>query len=377
MLDFGATTFLGGFLISRGRRDAGAHLMRPVARLEEGRTSTAIFGAYCQPLGSRYTLCHGLGERSDGFAQRARARRHPRCGTRLRQGPQQYLQLGSLKWAGTTYPTPKGVIKIRHEKQADASGDQRATYQKRLRAIVRSKTTPTFFTKSKTARPSSPPSSPSYLCQSRTRPANLVSNGWLHRSASRRGRAALMAAGGKGSRKTWLQAKAYRCLWPAARAIGQGRRRFVGRKRSRQSGAKHQYARRALRSGQRAFGKFAWGREQCGAAVGAGDVDHGIARAPEDWKAQWISFRTNRRCRPIAKISCCRRRSIIGKKFTAGKEVKRAMLTARRAGDCRCGSGGGDAYFQARVGGLSPARAIRLHDVTSSLRPAKTILARS
>jgi hypothetical protein len=30
-------------------------------------------------------------------------------------------QLGSLQWAEGTFPTPKGIIRVRHEKQADGS----------------------------------------------------------------------------------------------------------------------------------------------------------------------------------------------------------------------------------------------------------------
>jgi hypothetical protein len=30
-------------------------------------------------------------------------------------------QLGRLKWAEGTYPTPRGAIKVRHERQSDGS----------------------------------------------------------------------------------------------------------------------------------------------------------------------------------------------------------------------------------------------------------------
>jgi hypothetical protein len=30
-------------------------------------------------------------------------------------------QLGSLKWAEGTFPTPLGIIRVRHEKQTDGS----------------------------------------------------------------------------------------------------------------------------------------------------------------------------------------------------------------------------------------------------------------
>ncbi len=114
MLDLGATTFWEDFDLD-WMKDAG--------RIDEitppGKKDIhGDFGAYCY-IGFRHSLCHGwasgptpwLTEHVLGIQIVA-----PGCKV-VRIEP----RLGDLQWAEGTYPTPMGVLKVRHEKQADGS----------------------------------------------------------------------------------------------------------------------------------------------------------------------------------------------------------------------------------------------------------------
>ena len=114
MLDQGATTFWEDFDLA-WTKEAGPidQLVAPGKKDLHGD-----FGAYCY-IGFRHSFCHGwaggptawlsknvLGVTpvAPGFAQ-------------VRISP----NLGHLAWAEGTYPTPKGTIHVRHDKQADGS----------------------------------------------------------------------------------------------------------------------------------------------------------------------------------------------------------------------------------------------------------------
>ena len=114
MLDQGATTFWEDFDLA-WTKDAGPidQLVAPGKKDLHGD-----FGAHCY-IGFRHSFCHGwaggptawlsknvLGVTpvAPGFAQ-------------VRISP----NLGHLAWAEGTYPTPKGTIHVRHDKQADGS----------------------------------------------------------------------------------------------------------------------------------------------------------------------------------------------------------------------------------------------------------------
>ena len=114
MLDFGATTFWEDFDLA-WTKNAGPidELVAPGKKDLHGD-----FGAHCY-VGFRHSFCHGwaggptawlsknvLGVTpvAPGFAQ-------------VRIDP----QLGNLAWAEGTYPTPKGSIRVRHDRQADGS----------------------------------------------------------------------------------------------------------------------------------------------------------------------------------------------------------------------------------------------------------------
>lgn len=112
MLDLGATSFWEDFdmewLKNAGRIDE---------LVPEGKADVhGDYGKYCY-LGFRHSLCHGWASGPTAWMSR-----HvlgvevvePGCKT-VRIIP----NLGDLQWVEGTFPTPKGAIRIRHEKQAD------------------------------------------------------------------------------------------------------------------------------------------------------------------------------------------------------------------------------------------------------------------
>lgn len=114
MLDRGATTFWEDFdlawLDGSSRID---ELPAPGQKDLHGD-----YGAYCYE-GFRHSLCHGwasgptawLSEYVLGVQPLA-----PGC-TRIRVAP----QLGDLAWAEGAYPTPRGPLKVRHDRQPDGT----------------------------------------------------------------------------------------------------------------------------------------------------------------------------------------------------------------------------------------------------------------
>jgi hypothetical protein len=114
MLDFGATTFWEDFDLA-WTKDAGRidELVAPGKKNLHGD-----FGAFCY-VGFRHSFCHGwaggptawLSENVLGVTPVA-----PGC-AEVRIAP----HLGRLAWAQGTYPTPKGPIHVRHDKQPDGS----------------------------------------------------------------------------------------------------------------------------------------------------------------------------------------------------------------------------------------------------------------
>jgi hypothetical protein len=114
MLDMGATTFWEDFDLAWTKNAAPIDELVP-----EGKDDIhGDFGAYCYK-NLRHSLCHGwasgptswLSEHVLGVSVV-----EPGCKTIRIQA-----NLGDLTWAEGTYPTPMGVMKIRHDKQADGS----------------------------------------------------------------------------------------------------------------------------------------------------------------------------------------------------------------------------------------------------------------
>jgi hypothetical protein len=76
------------------------------------------FGAHCY-IGFRHSLCHGWAGGPTAWLSRHVLGIEPAAPgfAKVRITP----RLGHLKWAEGTYPTPKGIIRVRHEKEADGS----------------------------------------------------------------------------------------------------------------------------------------------------------------------------------------------------------------------------------------------------------------
>jgi alpha-L-rhamnosidase len=114
MLDFGATTFWEDFDLE-WTKNAG-RIDEPVAPGKKDLHGD--FGAHCY-VGFRHSFCHGwaggptawLSKNVLGISPVA-----PGC-AKVRIQP----NLGRLAWAEGSYPTPKGLIHVRHEKQPDGS----------------------------------------------------------------------------------------------------------------------------------------------------------------------------------------------------------------------------------------------------------------
>lgn len=114
MLDLGATTFWEDFNLDWTENAGRIDEFTPQGK----KNIHGDFGAYCYP-GFRHSLCHGwasgptawLSEHVLGIKVL-----EPGC-KRLSITP----HLGNLEWAEGTFPTPKGILKVRHEKQANGS----------------------------------------------------------------------------------------------------------------------------------------------------------------------------------------------------------------------------------------------------------------
>ncbi len=114
MLDMGATTFWEDFDLAWTKNAAPIDELVP-----DGKDDIhGDFGAYCYK-NFRHSLCHGwasgptawLSEHVLGVSVV-----EPGCKT-IRIQP----NLGDLQWVEGTYPTPQGIVKIRHEKRPDGT----------------------------------------------------------------------------------------------------------------------------------------------------------------------------------------------------------------------------------------------------------------
>ncbi|MGG7663482.1 alpha-L-rhamnosidase C-terminal domain-containing protein [Dyadobacter sp. BHUBP1] len=114
MLDMGATTFWEDFDLAWTKNAA------PIDELVPDRKDDihGDFGAYCYKK-LRHSLCHGWASGPTSWLSEhvlGVSIVEPGCKA-IRIQP----NLGDLQWVEGTYPTPMGVVKIRHEKQADGT----------------------------------------------------------------------------------------------------------------------------------------------------------------------------------------------------------------------------------------------------------------
>ena len=114
MLDRGATTFWEDFNLEWLEGSSRIDELVPAGK----KDLHGDFGAYCYE-GFRHSFCHGWASGPTAWlSQSVLGIQALEPGfTKVRITP----QLGSLKWAEGTYPTPRGIIRVRHERQADGS----------------------------------------------------------------------------------------------------------------------------------------------------------------------------------------------------------------------------------------------------------------
>jgi len=114
MLDFGATTFWEDFDLE-WTKDAGRidELVAPGKKDLHGD-----FGAHCY-VGFRHSFCHGWAGGPTAWLSKNVLGVTPVAAgcAQVKITP----NLGRLAWAEGTFPTPKGPIHVRHDKQADGS----------------------------------------------------------------------------------------------------------------------------------------------------------------------------------------------------------------------------------------------------------------
>jgi hypothetical protein len=112
MLDYGATTFWEGFDLGWTNNAARIDELVPPGK----RDIHGDFGEHCY-VGFRHSLCHGWASGPTAWLSQ-----HVLGVTPLEPGMKRVRvvpQLGNLKWVEGTYPTPYGVIRVRHERRAD------------------------------------------------------------------------------------------------------------------------------------------------------------------------------------------------------------------------------------------------------------------
>ena len=114
MLDEGATTFWEDFDLNWTKNAGRIDELLPPGK----KDLHGDFGAYCYP-GFRHSFCHGWASGPTAWlSQQVLGVTPLEPGfKKMRVVP----QLGYLKWAEGTYPTPLGVVKVRHERQPDGT----------------------------------------------------------------------------------------------------------------------------------------------------------------------------------------------------------------------------------------------------------------
>jgi len=114
MLDFGATTFWEDFDLEWTKNAGRIDELVPAGK----KDLHGDFGAFCY-VGFRHSFCHGwAGGPTAWLSHNVLGVQplSPGC-AKVRIAP----HLGNLQWVEGTYPTPKGPINVRHEKQPDGS----------------------------------------------------------------------------------------------------------------------------------------------------------------------------------------------------------------------------------------------------------------
>jgi hypothetical protein len=114
MLDVGATTFWEDFDLAWTENSGRIDELVPPGK----KDIHGDFGAHCY-VGFRHSFCHGWAGGPTAFLSHHVLGIRPAAPgfAKVRIAP----DLGDLQWAEGTYPTPKGIIKVRHERQPDGT----------------------------------------------------------------------------------------------------------------------------------------------------------------------------------------------------------------------------------------------------------------
>jgi len=128
MLDLGATTFWEDFDLSWASNAGRIDELTPEGKIDVH----AYYGDYCY-VGLRHSYCHGWASGPTAWMSQHVLGINivePGCKA-VRIDP----HLGDLEWVEGSYPTPLGVIKVRHEKKADGSIDSEMDIPKGIKLL--------------------------------------------------------------------------------------------------------------------------------------------------------------------------------------------------------------------------------------------------
>jgi hypothetical protein len=128
MLDLGATTFWEDFNIEWAENAARIDELVPKGK----KDIHGDFGAYCYK-GFRHSLCHGWASGPTAWLTEhvlGITIIEPGCKT-IKIAP----HLADLKWAEGTFPTPMGIITVKHTKKADGSINTKIDAPKGIKII--------------------------------------------------------------------------------------------------------------------------------------------------------------------------------------------------------------------------------------------------
>lgn len=128
MLDLGATSFWEDFDIEWKRNGARIDQIIP-----EGMVDVhAAYGGYCY-VGLRHSLCHGWASGPTAWlSEHVLGIKIVEPGCRVVKIEP---NLGDLGWAEGSFPTPYGVIKVRHERLSDGSVRSKIDAPKRIKIL--------------------------------------------------------------------------------------------------------------------------------------------------------------------------------------------------------------------------------------------------
>lgn len=133
MLDMGATTFWEDFDMDWMENAARIDQIVPAGK----KDIHGDYGAYCY-RGFRHSLCHGWASGPTAWLSRHVLGIDPVRADEIVIRP----HLGSLRWAEGTFPTPYGVVKVRHDKGPDGRINTAVDAPKEIKITV--KQTPTL-----------------------------------------------------------------------------------------------------------------------------------------------------------------------------------------------------------------------------------------